>query len=190
MDCVDCHNRPTHILQPPDRIVDEALAGGLIDPSLPFVKQQSVTALAAAYVDREHALRGIQSSVHDYYEKTYPQVYAAKRAAIEAAIAYLQNSYDRNVFPSMKVRWDTYPTNDTHFSSMGCFRCHDGQHKSVDGSAISNNCATCHRILRQGKAGSVEFAAGPKSLDFRHPVDIGDLWASQPCSACHTGGPQ
>ncbi|HEU5451632.1 MAG TPA: NapC/NirT family cytochrome c, partial [Terriglobales bacterium] len=44
MDCVDCHNRPTHIYTPPDRSVDDALLAHRIDPSLPFVKQQAVAA--------------------------------------------------------------------------------------------------------------------------------------------------
>ena len=188
MDCVDCHNRPTHILRPPDRSVDEALADGRIDASLPFIKQQSVAALAASYADREHALRGIDNALHAYYRKTYPQVYEGKQAAIVTAVASVQNIYDRYFFPSMKVRWDTYFTNDTHFYSVGCFRCHDGQHKSVDGSAIRSDCATCHAIMQQGKAGSVQVAAGPQGLTFAHPVDIGGISAETSCTACHTGG--
>ena len=35
MDCVDCHNRPTHIYVPPDLSVDRAMALNVIDPSLP-----------------------------------------------------------------------------------------------------------------------------------------------------------
>ena len=31
MDCVDCHNRPTHIYLPPDRSVDDSLAANRID---------------------------------------------------------------------------------------------------------------------------------------------------------------
>ena len=34
MDCVDCHNRPTHIYVPPDLSVDRAMALNTIDPSL------------------------------------------------------------------------------------------------------------------------------------------------------------
>jgi Ni/Fe-hydrogenase b-type cytochrome subunit len=188
MDCVDCHNRPSHILQSPDRSVDVALADNRIDPTLPYIKQQSVTALTATYAGREQAMQGIDSALRGYYQKSYPQVYTGKQQAIEGAIAYLQNIYDRYFFPSMKVRWDTYSTNDTHFYSVGCFRCHDGQHKSVDGSVIRSDCGACHTILGQGKAGSVQFAKGPEGLVFDHPVDIGTAWAEQSCSSCHTGG--
>lgn len=188
MDCVDCHNRPSHILQAPDRSVNLALANGAIDPSLPFIKQEAVAALTATYTDREQATRGIENTLDSYYQKAYPQIYTEKQRAIQAAISHLQNTYDHNFFPSMKVRWDTYHTDSTHFSSIGCFRCHDGQHKSVDGSVIPSNCDECHIILRQGKLGSMQTATGPEGLAFQHPVDIGGIWASQPCSSCHTGG--
>ena len=188
MDCVDCHNRPSHIFRAPDRSMDVALADGAIDPSLPFIKQEGVAALTATYANREQAMRGIENTLLGYYRKSFPQIYSGKQQAIEAAITSLQSTYDHYFFPSMKVRWDTYFTNDTHFYSLGCFRCHDGRHKSVDGSVIPSDCGTCHTILGQGKAGSVQFATGPKGLPFKHPVDIGGVWAEQPCSSCHTGG--
>ncbi len=190
VDCVDCHNRPTHILQAPDESVDAALANGLIDPSLPFIKQQGVTALGASYADRDQAPRGIDSALRGYYQKNYPQVYAGKQPAIQAAIGFLQVTYSRYHFPEMKVRWDTYYTNDGHVHFTGCFRCHDGQHKSVDGKLIGSDCGLCHRILQQGKPGSFQTATGPEGLPFEHPVDIGDAWKEQPCNSCHTGGPQ
>jgi len=188
MDCVDCHNRPSHIFRAPDRSMDVTLADGAIDPSLPFIKQEGVAALTATYANREQAMRGIENTLLGYYRKSFPQIYSGKQQAIKAAITSLQSTYDHYFFPSMKVRWDTYFTNDTHFYSLGCFRCHDGRHKSVDGSVIPSDCGTCHTILGQGKAGSVQFATGPKGLPFKHPVDIGGAWAEQPCSSCHTGG--
>jgi hypothetical protein len=190
MDCVDCHNRPSHILQSPDRSVDLALADGRLDASLPFIKQQSVAALAATYPDTKRALEGIDSALRGYYQKTYAQLYVGKRQAIDVAIAYLQDTYDRYFFPAMKVRWDTYSVNEGHLQFPGCFRCHDGQHKSLGGKAIRSECGDCHKILQQGKAGSLEFAKGPEGLVFAHPVDIGNAWAEQPCNSCHTGGPQ
>jgi Ni/Fe-hydrogenase b-type cytochrome subunit len=190
VDCVDCHNRPSHILTAPDRSVDLALANGSIDASLPFIKQQATAALAAVHASREEAMNEIDGSLRGFYQKSYPQVYASKQAAIGSAIRYLQNTHDRNFFPAMRVRWDTYYMNDGHFHFAGCFRCHDGQHKSVDGGVISSDCSYCHTILQQGKAGSLEFATGPEGLNFTHPVDIGTAWAEQACSSCHTGGPQ
>src|SRR2546423_3769076 len=45
MDCVDCHNRPTHVYVPPDRAVNETLTPGKLDPSLPFLNLQAADAL-------------------------------------------------------------------------------------------------------------------------------------------------
>jgi hypothetical protein len=190
MDCVDCHNRPSHILVSPDRSVDDALADGRLDPSLPFIKRQSIAVLTGAYTDNAQALREISNSLLSYYQKTYPQVYIGKQQAINAAIAYLRTTYTRYFFPSMKVRWDTYYVNEGHFNFPGCFRCHDGQHKSLAGKAIPSDCGECHRILQQGKAGSLTFAKGPEGLIFEHPIDIGGAEVGTPCNSCHTGGPQ
>ena len=55
--------------------------------------------------------------------------------------------YDRNVFPSMKVTWGTYPNNIGHMAYPGCFRCHDGSHTSKSGKTLSNDCSLCHNLL-------------------------------------------
>ena len=55
--------------------VNAALADGRIDATLPFVKQQGVAALAAAYTSREQAMQGIENALLGYYRKTYPAVY-------------------------------------------------------------------------------------------------------------------
>lgn len=45
MDCVDCHNRATHIYQDPGRAVDESIRLGKIDRSLPFIRREAVGAM-------------------------------------------------------------------------------------------------------------------------------------------------
>jgi hypothetical protein len=47
----------------------------------------------------------------------------------------------------MGVDWGTYPVNVGHERSPGCFRCHDGEHTSAEGEAISQDCETCHATL-------------------------------------------
>src|SRR6202162_2019888 len=56
MDCVDCHNRPTHIYIPPDQAVDQALLAHKLDASLPYIKQQAVLALTGKYETTEAAV--------------------------------------------------------------------------------------------------------------------------------------
>ncbi len=56
MDCMDCHNRPTHAFEMPERAVDEAMADGRISAELPFVKREAV---AAAEGDVSRPRRGV-----------------------------------------------------------------------------------------------------------------------------------
>jgi hypothetical protein len=177
MDCVDCHNRPTHIYRSPDRAVDSALANGRIDRSLPFIKQQAVTVLAADYQSTDAAVGAIARNLPAYYQKSYPDAYKAKRAQIDGAVVSLQQIFKAIRFPEMRVDWRTHPDNLGHFASMGCFRCHDDQHVSKDGKRISKDCQICHTVLPEGNSKAV----------FEHPVDIGDLRAVN-CADCHTGG--
>ena len=67
MDCIDCHNRPTHIYVPPDRSVNQALAARRLDANMPFIKQQAVAALTAEYKTSDEAEQGIAKSLNDFY---------------------------------------------------------------------------------------------------------------------------
>jgi hypothetical protein len=60
------------------------------------------------------------------------------------ALGYI---YDGNVFPAMGVTWGTYPNNLGHMVFPGCFRCHDGNHKSKDGQVVTQDCNNCHSLL-------------------------------------------
>ena len=147
MDCMDCHNRPTHIFQVPERAVDLAMSQGSISPQLPFIKKQAVAVLRREYPDRAAATREIAATLDNFYRTSYPQVYAADSALIKTAIGTVQSLYEQNIFPEMKITWGTYPNNLGHTDFPGCFRCHDGNHTSADGRTISNDCATCHDLL-------------------------------------------
>jgi hypothetical protein len=149
MDCVDCHNRPTHAFELPDRAVDVRIASGLISQSLPFIKKTAVELLKINYPSRAEATRAIGAGIVDFYREKYPDVYKEQRAAVEAAAEAVQNIYLRNVFPDMKVTWGVHPNNIGHEDSPGCFRCHDGEHASADGKVIASDCDTCHDILAQ-----------------------------------------
>jgi hypothetical protein len=188
VDCIDCHNRPTHIFRSPQESVNHALEAGRMDSTLPFLRKTAVELLSADYSSTDVALRGIAEGVTEFYRKQYPEIATARNDAIHNAIGELQSIYQRTVFPSMKARWDQYPNNIGHLMFSGCFRCHDGQHASADGKVIDHDCTTCHTITAQGKTGAIANASGPQGLGFQHPEEIGDLWQQSPCSACHTGG--
>jgi hypothetical protein len=145
MDCVDCHNRPSHTFaSSAERAVDQALGRGEIDRSLPFVRREAVRVLKASYPSQEAAFAGIRRDVQAFYRGSDVALPADKRAQVDRAIDALQRLYSRNVFPSMKVAWGTYPNNLGHMDFPGCFRCHDDSHKAKDGSTISQDCELCH----------------------------------------------
>jgi nitrate/TMAO reductase-like tetraheme cytochrome c subunit len=147
MDCIDCHNRPAHTLQLPERALDEAMAQGGVSPELPYIKKQALAALKVPYPDRDAATRQIAARLNDFYRQAYPAVYRDKQALLQPSISQVQAVYLRNVFPAMKVNWGTYPNNLGHTDFPGCFRCHDGSHTSADGQTIPNDCDTCHALL-------------------------------------------
>jgi nitrate/TMAO reductase-like tetraheme cytochrome c subunit len=185
MDCVDCHNRPTHIYVPPDRAVDQSLFEGRLDRTLPFVKQEAVTVLTGEYKTTPEALERIATDMHGFYQAKYPDIEKTKDTQIRAAIVEVQRIYRSTTFPEMKLDWKTHPNNIGHFYFPGCFRCHDGQHVSADGRTVPKDCNICHTVLEQQEgATSLISAAG---TTFRHPVDIGDL-TQVTCSDCHNGG--
>jgi len=185
MDCVDCHNRPTHIYVPPDLAVDQSLLSRRLDASLPYLKQQAVAALTGDYHTTEAAMQGIAKSLREFYESKYPDQAKGKELEIRSAIDEVQKIYGRTTFPEMKLNWQTHPNNIGHFYFNGCFRCHDGQHVSTDGRVISKDCDTCHTVLSQqeGAVRLVSLEAGK----FQHPVDLGDMTQVN-CSDCHSGG--
>ena len=186
MDCIDCHNRPTHIYNAPVTSVNLAISTGRIDSTMPYIKRQAVRALAAPYADAAGALSGIASSLTAFYDSAYPALAVAAAPRIRQAIAEVQTIYSHNFFPGMKVDWRAYPDNIGHRNSPGCFRCHDGNHAAAGGAMISHDCSACHTIVAQGPgpAAATVTAAG---LDFKHPVDIGESWRAMLCSDCHHG---
>ena len=147
MDCVDCHNRPSHTFRPPEEEVNRAMAEGKIARDLPFVRREAVRLLRAEYPSHEAASKAMAAGLQAFYAKERPQVATARAAEIRAAAAALDTIYRSNVFPSMKIGWGTYPNHIGHENSPGCFRCHDDAHTTADGRSISQDCSTCHSLL-------------------------------------------
>ncbi len=176
MDCLDCHNRPAHRFHSPNEAVDHAMAVGLIDPSLNWVKSNSVAVLTRNYTNETEALAAIETSLKSAYGKQ-PQGPAVVRA--------VQQIYSANFFPEMKADWRAYPDNLNHKDGPGCFRCHDGKHKSSDGKAAikASDCNSCHTILAQGSGAQLD-KLDPKGYHFFHIDSINEDFS---CNNCHTG---
>jgi hypothetical protein len=155
MDCLDCHNRPTHTFEMPDQAVDAALADGRLDRSLPFLRKVAIEALQAS--SGKGGEGALEPALQRFYAENYPAI-GADGARIARAAAVLRALRARNVFPEMAVGWGTYPVNVGHERFPGCFRCHGGEHTSQDGKTIPQDCDTCHATL------AVE-EASPEILD-------------------------
>ena len=184
MDCIDCHNRPTHIYHPPARSVNHIMSLGWIDSKLPNIKSISVNALENPYIGRQSALDSIKLGINEYYQQNYPDIASSKKVKIDSAIAEVQKIYNRNYFPEMKVNWKNFNNNIGHLYYKGCFRCHDGKHVSDNGKVLSKDCNVCHTILaQQFEQDTLRLSLG--GVDYKHPVDIGDAWKETNCSDCH-----
>jgi hypothetical protein len=147
MDCVDCHNRPTHVYRRPEQEVDEALLAGGIDRSLPYIRREALQALQAPYDSPAAAGAGIEAALLEFYGAEYPDLAAGSRERVLAAAQALSAAWARNVFPSMSIGWNTYPDHIGHEQSPGCFRCHNEDHATTEGKAISQDCEMCHTVM-------------------------------------------
>jgi hypothetical protein len=187
MDCIDCHNRPSHVYRPPVRIVDRSLAANRISPTIPWIRTIAVNALVQPYSSAAAAIDSIPKVVLASYQERMGSVQDSIRPLINAASAELVSQYQMNFFPAMNVNWKAYPNNIGHMTDLGCFRCHDGNHVSSDGKVISKDCNTCHTLMYQGNS-TEPTSLSPGGLAFQHPEEsVGDAWKSTSCKECHTG---
>ncbi len=151
MDCIDCHNRPTHLFESPAKTTDSVLQRQADLRALPFYKREVVKAASQSYPTHEAGVAGVRDAVSKFYATTYPEIVAKQGALVARAVEEAGRVYDRTVFPEMNTDSETHPTNIGHDDSPGCFRCHDGTMKNrVSGEVIPNDCDTCHGVLVDG----------------------------------------
>ena len=145
MDCMDCHNTVGHPIAPtPEQAVDRAIAAGEMSRDLPFVRREGVRLVKESYPSQEAAARAIDQGLRTFYQG---EGRSADQERVARAVAAVQEVYRRNVFPSMKVTFGSYPDNKGHITATGCFRCHDDSHQTRDGKTISADCEYCHTQL-------------------------------------------
>jgi len=149
MDCVDCHNRPSHIYHQPEKEIDRAIRDGAVNPSLPFVKREALRIVDQQYDSHEDAREKISAELRTFYAENYPDIIVSDSAAIEAAAQRLGDLYSVNVFPQMKVWWNTYPDHIGHEQSPGCYRCHGRRLRTEERETISRDCDVCHTVLAE-----------------------------------------
>ncbi len=185
IDCLDCHNRPSHIYYPLFRSLNDAMSLNKIDTTLPGIRSIASDALIRTYSTSNNAQDSIKLVIEAAYQEKSPEILTSKKKELENSIHEVQAIYSRNFFPEMNVNWKAYPNNIGHLYDQGCFRCHDNKHVSDDGVVLTNDCQSCHTIVAQGPLGKLDSSLS--GLQFKHPADIGDTWKEMRCSECHTG---
>ena len=185
MDCMDCHNRPSHSYKSANVYIDNALISGVVPEELSFIKKAAMKVLSNQYTSTDTALMEIRNCINTYYQDKHPQIYNGQKELIEKAIAGIQVEFQKNTFPEMNASSSKYLNHIGHWESDGCFRCHSGKHVSENGEVISNDCNLCHTIIAQGTTDNLITTSYTNSLEFRHPVDIGTTWKENKCTECH-----
>jgi nitrate/TMAO reductase-like tetraheme cytochrome c subunit len=147
MDCMDCHNRATHVFNSPEKLIDTAFVQGKLDNSLPYLKREAIKALDPVNGSLDAAFAKVDG-IREFYRASYPAVYVSQGDAIERAVTVLREVARLTTFPEMQVSWNSYVNNAAHAGeSPGCFRCHGklvATSGPVAGKAVDAGCESCH----------------------------------------------
>lgn len=146
MDCIDCHNRATHVFRSPEELIDDAMLQGLIDPSLPYIKREAMQALGTSAASLDEAFAKVEA-IQNFYKTNYPDLANYKQTQIASAINQLKTVATLTTFPNMKVDWTSYPDNVSHIDSPGCMRCHGklvATSGPQQGQTVGADCTLCH----------------------------------------------
>ena len=158
MDCVDCHNRVTHIYEDPSEGIDWRIAEGMLDRGLPYLKREALAAVTRDYPDMGAAMEGIERRLQFFYRRNHPELAMVKRVEIDSAVSTLQDFYLRNIHPEMSVTWNSYPDHLGHPARRkGCFRCHNENIMDEAGRPIEDECTICHSIIANDSADPFRF---------------------------------
>jgi hypothetical protein len=147
MDCIDCHNRPTHVYDRPEERVDFGLLSKKINPDIEGIREDSLVVIKKEYSSREDAREKMAGDLLALQQKRNPDQAKKNEKDIEKAAAFLLEAYLGNVWPDTKVAWGTYKSHLGHQDAdegYGCWRCHDEEHVNKDGETISQDCSLCH----------------------------------------------
>lgn len=193
MDCMSCHNRTAHLVEYPDKVVDDMLARGEINSDIPFIKNYATTALRGDFQSYENAQESIEKLIPNY-QQNFPVAYAKYRDDLEKTVDVLWTFYQENVFLDQKMKWDTHPDNSQHLTSPGCFRCHDGKHLSQENESVRLECNLCHSIPvvagPQDFVANIEVSRGiePSSHKDTNWITMHHEIIDNTCENCHTMG--
>ena len=114
MDCIDCHNRPSHNYSSPPVYFDKAMLKNEVSKDIPFIKKTAMGILRNSFPTRDTALMQIREGIINFYKTDFGDYYAKNSDKIDQSVASLQRAYSQNSFPAMKVTYDAYPEHIGH----------------------------------------------------------------------------
>lgn len=153
MDCIDCHNRPTHLFEVPSNALDEELTARPELVDLPFFKRRALEAIQGDYPTHDAGVQAVRDAVLHFYRSEYPEIWRGRQSVVETGAEVAAQVYGRSVFPEMETDWTTHPNHIGHEESPGCWRCHDESLATADGEhVISMDCEQCHVFLVEGSS--------------------------------------
>lgn len=147
MDCVDCHNRATHVYEDASHALNKKLYFSEISNTLPYIKKIALENIEKNYPSHSIASAEIKKSINKYYKDNYPDIYKSRKHDIDHSIESIIAVYKRNIHPNMNVTWGTYTNHLGHQDDNGCLRCHNSNLVSKEGLTINEDCTLCHSIL-------------------------------------------
>lgn len=183
MDCIDCHNRPSHVYKSPRQLIDSSLAAGTLDTSLPYLRRTATKLLETSYESTSAALAAIDKGLREQYASRMDG--PKGRELVESNITRLQELYQSNFFPEQGVDWRVYPNHLGHFEFPGCYRCHDDKHTDTTGRTITADCNQCHDMIDQAEGQAAHAPATYHQAPFNHPRNMGTIWMDRNCTDCH-----
>ncbi|MDH5721330.1 MAG: NapC/NirT family cytochrome c [Spirochaetia bacterium] len=149
MDCLDCHNRPTHEFYLPEKALNLALSDGRLDRKLPFLYRESLRVLKKEYAEEQIDVE-IPKQIKAYYSKEHPEIAKQEVELINKTADQLVKIYRRNNWPKMELRWGFHKSHIGHNDVPGCGRCHNADMLTKDGKGLSDvegDCENCHDVL-------------------------------------------
>jgi nitrate/TMAO reductase-like tetraheme cytochrome c subunit len=159
MDCIDCHNRPTHAFFTPPKAMDWIIDTHPELRDLPYYKRQAVKAITGDYESHSVGVAAVRQATVEFYDAEYPDIATAQADLVDRGAELAAGAYGRSVFPAMDTNWETHPNHIGHDDFPGCMRCHDDEMSTADGKyTIPMDCETCHIFLVEDSPEYPDFA--------------------------------
>lgn len=163
MDCIDCHNRPTHLFEFPNKAIDAIMERHQDLVTLPYFKREALKAVQAKHPTHDGGMEEVKKAIEVFYAASYP---SAPKDLVQKGAEAAAEVYGRNTFPEMNTNWETHPNHIGHPDPStdqgfpGCWRCHDDELATADGAhTIPQDCDNCHTFLVEDSATPPEFAS-------------------------------